>query len=61
MIIYHQKHLAGFAGAHTYWFLPNQKIVTRVAVAAGAPSNTTIEQARSIQRFVFSRVWGRVN
>ena len=33
MIIQHQENVAGFAGAHTYWFLPNQLIRGAVAVA----------------------------
>lgn len=30
-------------------------------LAGGAPAVTIIAQARSIARFVFARIWGRVN
>ena len=31
MIIYHQSNVAAFAGAHTYWFLPQQILAGRIA------------------------------
>jgi hypothetical protein len=58
MIIYHKNHAAAFTGAHiTYQLYPRQRTVVTTAAAA----NNLIEQSRSISRFVFSRVFGRVN
>ncbi len=62
MIIYHQKNVAAFAGNHRYLWLPQQVIVSRIAVTGAAPpGDDTIAQSRSQHRFVFSRVHGRVN
>lgn len=59
MIVYHQNNVAAFAGGHTnYW--PGQ-LQQRVSITTAAPSNEEIEQARSISRFMNSRVFGRVN
>lgn len=61
MIIHHQRNVAAFVGAHTYWFLPQQILSRRISVTTAAAANNEIEQARSINRFVFSRVFSRVN
>ena len=34
MIIYHQKNVAAFAGAHTYWFLPHQILTSQITVTS---------------------------
>ena len=61
MIIYHQKNVAAVVNGHTYWFLPNQIVANRITVTSAAAANQLIEQARSIHRFVMTRVHGRVN
>jgi hypothetical protein len=62
MIIYHQDNVAAFAGAHTSYVVAQQFwFQSRVSITAGAAANETIEQARSISRFTFSRVFGRIN
>lgn len=61
MIIHHQDNIAAFGGAHTvYW--PTQPLgFQRVSVTTAAAANELIEQARSISRFTFTRIFGRVN
>jgi len=61
MIIYHQDNVAGFAGAHTYYWVGQPMFGGRVSVTTAAPSNEEIEQTRSVMRFVYSRIFGRVN
>jgi hypothetical protein len=61
MIVYHQRNVGGFAGAHVAYWLPNQLIERRVSITSAAPTNVLVSQARSNQRFVFGRVFGRVN
>jgi len=61
MIIYHQNNIAGFVGAHK-WYTPLQTVIyTRITVTSAAPLNELIEQARSISRFTFTRLFGRIN
>ena len=58
MIIYHKNHTAAFTGAHIiYQVYPRQ----RISITTAAAANELIEQARSVSRFVFTRVFGRVN
>lgn len=61
MIVRHQRNVAAFVGAHTTWFLPGQIVEGFVSVTSAAPTNVTISQARSVGRFIFARVFGRVN
>ncbi len=42
MIIRHQDNVAGFAGAHNWWFLPQQLISGPIAAAAAGLVYTTI-------------------
>lgn len=61
MIIHHQKNFAAFAGNHIYLDMLKSIVVQQISVTSAAAANEEIEQARSIRRFVFSRVFGRVN
>jgi len=63
MIIYHQNNVGGFAGAHTwYWqFQPVGQHQQRVSITSAAAANQLIEQARSVARFTFTRLFGRIN
>ena len=42
MIIHNQKNVGGFAGAHTYWFLPAQLIRGRIAAAVAGKTWTSV-------------------
>lgn len=58
-MIYHQKNIAAFKGAHVYyWGVVNQRIS---ADGGAGPSDELIAQAKSMSRFTFARVFGRVN
>lgn len=61
MIIYHQRNLAAFAGNHVYYWLPNQIVEARHSITSAAAAVSLIAQSRASGRFVFSRVFGRVN
>jgi len=58
MIIYHKNHTAAFTGAHIIYQVYPRQCIT---ITSEAAANNMIEQARSISRFVFTRVFGRVN
>lgn len=62
MIIYHQNNVAAFAGNHVYYWV-GQPIIQayRISATSAAPTEVLISQARSLSRFVFSRMFGRVN
>jgi len=61
VIIYHQSNVAAFVGGHIF-YSPVQTILRqRISVTTAAAANDEIEQSRSVFRFVFSRVFGRVN
>lgn len=60
MIIYHQNNIAAFAGNHViYWLF--QPLSFRISKTSAGAANNEIEQARSLMRFVHSRIFGRVN
>ena len=62
MIVYHQNNVAAFAGNHVYYMLrPHGYASYLVSVTSAAPSVTIIAQARTVARFVQSRVYSRVN
>lgn len=60
MIIYHQDNVSAFAGNHTYYW-PTQPLFFQRVSATSAVVDQLIAQARATFRFVFSRVFGRVN
>lgn len=59
-MIYHQRHRAGFAGAHV-WYWPTQPILSYWSKTSAAAPVTLMALLRSSHRRVASRVWGRVN
>lgn len=61
MIIRHQNNVAAFAG--NYISLPSLQGIAaqQISITTAAAANDEIEQARSIMRFVFSRLFSRVN
>ena len=63
MIIYHQNNVAGFVGAHVwYWSLqPIVQLHVRISVTSDGAADQLIAQSRSVSRFVTHRVFGRVN
>ena len=61
MIIHHQDNISAFAGAHTFYWPTQPLLFQRIAITTAAAANEEIEQARSVMRFLFSRLWGRVN
>ncbi len=61
MIIHHQDNVAAFAGNHTIYWITQPLLFQRVSATTAAPVDQLIAQARSAFRFVFSRVFGRVN
>jgi hypothetical protein len=42
VIIRHQKNVGGFAGAHSFWFLPSQLIEGAMAAAGAALTYTSV-------------------
>ena len=61
MIIHHQSNVAAFAGNHVYYWIGQPLFQSRISATTAPPANTEIEQARASFRFVFPRVFGRVN
>lgn len=62
MIVYHQDNIAAFAGNHTFYWIGQPIIQSgRITLTSAAAANEEIEQARSIHRFMYSRIFGRVN
>jgi hypothetical protein len=61
VIIYHQDNVGGFSGAQTFYWGLQPLFGQRATITTAAPANEEIEQSRSIMRFVFFRVFGRVN
>ena len=61
MIIYHQRNVATFKGGHTFYWPLQPIIQQRISATSAAAANTMIQQARGLHRFVFPRVFGRVN
>lgn len=61
MIIHHQTNVAAFAGNHVVYWIGQPLFQYRVSITTAAAANNEIEQARSVSRFVFPRVFGRVN
>ena len=61
MIIHHQKNIAAFAGNHIYFDMLKSIVVQQISVTSASVANQAIEQARSKFRFIFSRIFGRVN
>lgn len=61
MIIYHQDNVAAFSGGHTVYWIGQPLQAQRVSKTTVAAANEEIEQARSISRFMHSRLFGRVN
>ena len=60
MIIYHQTNVGGLAGASIYYGTLTRYMVVYSETTAAA-ANTEIELSRSTGRFIFSRLFGRVN
>lgn len=61
MIIYHHNNVGGFVGAQVWYWWLQPLFGQRVSITTVAAANEEIEQARSTMRFVFSRIFGRVN
>lgn len=61
MIIWHQTKFAKQAGNHVRVDMLRTFVINQIAATSAAPANEEIEQARSTMRFVFSRIFGRVN
>ncbi len=61
MIIYHQSNIAAFKGGHTFYWPLQPIIQQRISATSAAAANTMIQQARSLHRFTFTRIFGRIN
>lgn len=51
MIINHQENVAGFAGGHTYWWLPQQTFRGYISVTTAAPLDDLITTTLPASRF----------
>jgi len=61
VIVYHQRNVAAFAG-NTVWYWPTQPLLGwQISKTTAAAASVLVSQSRSGFRFVFSRVYGRVN
>lgn len=61
MIVYHSKNVAAFKGNYAVYFNLQPWINTMVAKTSAAPADTLIAQVGSINRFMFSRIFGGIN
>ena len=61
MVIYHQKHVGGFAGAETQIVLGQTMVRQWVSITSAAAPVTLSAQWRATFRMVSARVFGRVN
>lgn len=59
MIIYHQSNVATFAGNHTLY--ATAFVQSRISATSAGAGPSLIVQMRGIQRFVSSRIFGRIN
>lgn len=62
MIVYHQKNVAAFKGAHVHYWQTQPLIEAyKVSKTTAAAAVTLAAQWRSTHRRIQSRVFGRVN